>query len=117
MKDATEAVRAGFQGSSPNQQNGGASLGDTAIAAYDLTKSRASSIMAAARENRLSLCLIGAGLAWMMLSNSRTASELGAKASNRLSEGSETARDKLREAGQQMTEMAGEAGQRMSEMA
>jgi vacuolar-type H+-ATPase subunit H len=114
IKKAAEPSR-----SSPrNTVEWAASLGDSAVAAYDpTTESRAASIMAAARDNRLSLCLIGAGLAWMLLSNSRTASQVGARASDRLSRGSEGVRDALAEAGQRMTETAKDASDRVRDWA
>jgi hypothetical protein len=93
----------------------GSFIGESAASAYDLTKSRVASLMAAARDNRLSVCLIGAGIAWIMLSNSRTASHLGAKASDQLSRGTESVRDAFGEAGQRIAETAQDTSDRIKQ--
>jgi gas vesicle protein len=116
IKDATEAARSSIGGQAWNNTGEqGSFIGESAASAYDSTKSRVASLMAAARDNRLSVCLIGAGIAWIMLSNSRTASHLGAKASDQLSRGTESVRDAFGEAGQRIAETVQDTSDRIKQ--
>jgi hypothetical protein len=68
MKDSTEATRARLGGLRED-------ISSEAASGYESAKSAAASVMAVARENSLPLCLIGAGLAWIMLSMSQKESK------------------------------------------
>jgi hypothetical protein len=134
IKGTTEATRSSVGDASRNNEQA-SSLSDNATVAYETTKSQVASVVTVARDNWLPLSLIGAALAWMFFSNSRTASHLGARAGERLSRGTEKVRDAFQDAGQRVSDIAqdatdrlsrgtekvrdtfGEAGQRVTEMA